>query len=500
MSISNRASVISTRTVIKMNRKLLTIAITSVILAIIIFPASAGSSMMFRMDPGHSGDYSSASGGILPNNQIKWDFDTFSRMYSTPAVADGVVYVGTDDHNIYAINANDGSQKWVFPTGDRVNSSPAVVDDVVYVTSGDKLYALNANDGSQKWVFPTESGIRFTDPTVAAGVVYLGSNAHKVYALNANDGSQKWVFPTGGNKVSYPAVADGIVYVGSDDVYFYALNANDGSQKWVSPKGPVCLSPVVVNGVIYAGCSDQKLYALNAIDGSQKWVSPTPFASAYFAVADGVIYTQYTNGIQAINANNGSQKWVFEEDIPLTSGSPKSSPTVADGVVYFTGHYESNVLGHVYAINANDGSKKWDSLTGPVCSQPMVADGVVYVAECERFVVALGDGKNPTVTWSNPADINVGTPLSGSQLNAVASVPGTFTYIPPAGTILAVGNNQNLHVDFTPADTANFNSIKRDVKINVLKPITTPAGLDPFIVLCGITCAIGLFRVFIRRR
>src|SRR6266700_5671245 len=66
------------------------------------------------------------------------------------------------------------------------------------------------------------------------------------------------------------------------------------------------------------------------------------------------------------------------------------------------------------------------------------------------------------------------TALSSTHLNATASVPGSFAYLPAAGTVLDVGSNQ-LHVDFTPADTANYNSASKDAVINVVKatpPIT----------------------------
>ena len=75
----------------------------------------------------------------------------------------------------------------------------------------------------------------------------------------------------------------------------------------------------------------------------------------------------------------------------------------------------------------------------------------------------------PTITWSNPADIIYGTALGGTQLNATASVPGSFVYTPAAGTVLGAGNGQNLHADFTPTDTTNYNTASKDVSINVLK-------------------------------
>jgi hypothetical protein len=77
----------------------------------------------------------------------------------------------------------------------------------------------------------------------------------------------------------------------------------------------------------------------------------------------------------------------------------------------------------------------------------------------------------PTITWSNPADITYGTVLSSTQLDATASVPGTFAYNPPAGTLLSAGT-QTLHVDFTPTDTTDYNTASKDVTITVNQPPT----------------------------
>ena len=62
----------------------------------------------------------------------------------------------------------------------------------------------------------------------------------------------------------------------------------------------------------------------------------------------------------------------------------------------------------------------------------------------------------PTITWATPADITYGTALGATQLNATASVPGTFVYTPAAGTVLNAGAAQTLSVTFTPTDAANY--------------------------------------------
>ena len=74
----------------------------------------------------------------------------------------------------------------------------------------------------------------------------------------------------------------------------------------------------------------------------------------------------------------------------------------------------------------------------------------------------------PIVTWADPADITYPTPLSGTQLNATANVPGTFAYTPSAGTVLNPGNGQPLSVLFTPTDSSNYTTASAQVHINVL--------------------------------
>jgi PKD repeat protein len=81
----------------------------------------------------------------------------------------------------------------------------------------------------------------------------------------------------------------------------------------------------------------------------------------------------------------------------------------------------------------------------------------------------------PIITWSKPADIVYGTALGSTQLNASASVPGTFTYTPATGTVLSAGT-QILHVDFTPADAANYIIVSKNVTINVSEKLVLPAA------------------------
>ena len=92
-------------------------------------------------------------------------------------------------------NMSNGKLMWSYTTGGPVSSSPAVVNGVVYIGSSDgNIYALNATTGEKLWSYTT-GGFVYSSPTVANGIVYVGSDDHNVYALNANTGG-RWSWET----------------------------------------------------------------------------------------------------------------------------------------------------------------------------------------------------------------------------------------------------------------------------------------------------------------
>ena len=204
-----------------------------------------------------------------------WSFPTGSAVSSSPAVADGVVYIGSQDYNVHALNAATGAKVWSFPTGAPVDASPAVADGVVYIGSQDhNVYALSAATGAKVWSFPTGAFVE-SSPAVADGVVYIGSGDGNVYALNAATGAKVWSFNTG-VVIAGPAVANGVVYAGQPQ-NVYALNAATGAKVWsftIFTPYPLVSSPAVADGVVYIGSGDGNVYALSAATGAKVWSFP----------------------------------------------------------------------------------------------------------------------------------------------------------------------------------------------------------------------------------
>src|SRR5207248_2539411 len=123
---------------------------------------------------------------------------------------------------LYAFDATTGTPLWSFPTGDLIASSPALVNGVIYVGSNDHyLYAIDTT-GKQRWKASTAGSIT-SSPAVANGVVYIGSGDGNLYAFKASTGTQLWSAPIGiqipnsRQITSSPMVAKGVVYIGSGD-------------------------------------------------------------------------------------------------------------------------------------------------------------------------------------------------------------------------------------------------------------------------------------------
>ena len=350
---------------------------------------------MFRGNPARTGV--NPGPGVERSPKQFWRFKTGGAVFSSPAVVEGEVYVGSEDGYVYALDAATGAERWRFKTGGLVYSSPAVVGGVLYIGSDDSyVYALDATTGEQLWRFKTGDLVD-SSPAVVDGVVYIGSNDDYVYALDAATGAERWRFKTDGDVFSSPAVLDGVVYIGSGDSYVYALDAATGEQRWRFETGAhLESSPAVANGVVYVASYDSYVYGLDVATGEQLWRFQTGgWLVSCPAVANGLVYVGSGDGyVYALEAATGEEVWRFQ-----TGDSVVSSPAVVEGVVYI-GSRDS----HVYALDAATGEEVWRFQTGDwVTSSPAVVDGIVYIGSHNHYVYAITEDPSPT-TATAPAE------------------------------------------------------------------------------------------------
>jgi len=346
-----------------------------------------------------------------------WAHATGGPVPASPAVVDGTVYLPSYDGKFYALNASTGAVRWKFVTGgerrfearglhgmrprnqtiadpfDLFLSSPVVVNGLVYFGSGDgNVYALDSVTGSLRWKYQTGDVVHGS-PAYADGVVFVGSWDSYFYALDASTGALRWRFhggedPTIHNQVGFqssPAVVGGVVYVGCRDSNLYALDAATGAERWHygTDLSWVITSPAVVGDKVIFGTSDSSLYhvvdaatgkgIIERKDKAYMFSSPT--------VAGDAVYIGILNGtLEARDLASGEILWSFETEASrrndgwiLTADRRFNSP------LYFRSSWrEAPIVGTDRQFTV-----------GGFFSTPLVADGRVYVGSTDGNLYAL---------------------------------------------------------------------------------------------------------------
>ena len=382
----------------------------------LVFPAFASAQATFRADASRSGVYPSS--GPLTTPSVRWTFKTPGPIVTSPAIADGVVYIASMSGHLYAIEQATGKEKWNFKSRMPIASSPTVADGTVYfVSSSGSLAAIDASNGQPRWVYAIEYERRFeakglhgyapasqtipdawdvytSSPAVVAGRVYFGAGDGNVYAIDAKTGLLQWKFATGDVVHASPAVAGGVVYIGSYDGNLYAIDADSGQQRWMFKGGqdPAIhnqvgfqSSPAVVDGTVYVGCRDAHVYALDAITGRKKWDYPTSksWVNVSPAVRDGLVYaaTSDSSRFFALDARTGRLRFNFDAKAYVFS-----SPALAGPLAYFGSHN-----GRLYAVDAKSGQLAWSFMTLGAKADPdkiVNADGSLNQ---DAFAPVFGD-------------------------------------------------------------------------------------------------------------
>jgi outer membrane protein assembly factor BamB len=342
---------------------------------------------MFR----HDAQRSSIGQGGPSNMSLVWKFPTNGAIISSPSVADGIVYFGSQDMNIYAVNAVSGTLVWNFTTLDTIESSPAVMNGKVCTGGEDGyVYCLNAYNGNLLWktfvngsqpkTFGSAVMLR-SSPAIVGDKVYIGSLDGNLYALNLNNGDVVWKFKTNGLITSSPTVADGAVYIVSEEPAsgaLYKLNAETGDLIW--KKGipyetqftggtDMQGTPTVADGMVFASANLRTYYGIDVADGHSDWTFTNPQATEFIV----------------------------------------SSPIYLNGKLFIVDKF------NITCLNASNAKTIWTTFTGDeFYVAPSYADDKLYVMTSERnvFIFSATDGTKlgrfemPAASWSSPTPCN----------------------------------------------------------------------------------------------
>ncbi len=334
--------------------------------------------------------------------------------WSGPVFHDGIIYVGSKDGRVIAINASGREEKWQWPdtTGIRglIYTTPIVDGDLVCIgTYSGEVYALNRADGEYIWVYPPKGegyiGAVVGSPVIANGIMYISSSNGKVYALNTTNGKRKWETDhiLAGKLWTSPAVMGGTLYVSTLDGHIYDVSLETGELLgWAfSAEAGFASSPVVYEDHIYVGSFDRYLYSIEIGSNVSTWKFPQqkPAGNWFWAspiVNEGIVYAGCLDGrLYAIEAETGEKLWEFDAGSPIIS-----SPILMDNLLIIIGE-----LGTLYVFDVETEFEEeavplraisiGASVKSPFCAQDGLVyvrgeDDSIYVADIERGEVVEG--------------------------------------------------------------------------------------------------------------
>jgi PGF-pre-PGF domain-containing protein len=392
----------------------------------------------FHGSPDNTGSNQDGNGPV-DNVREKWRFEIGDGFgfTSSPVVGNGTVFVGSDDHKIYAVNLSDGDEQWSYRTDEDIMNSPVYRNGRVFVVSED-IYAFDADTGEVLWRYEKPDYASDVHPTVANGTLYANYET-RVVALDTKTGKVDWNIELGDRARmelwSGIGYSNGSVFLGTDDGIVYSLNGSTGSIEWEFDASEVLDSqigirtaPAIHGGKVYVGTSgyndgDGVLFALDVDSGSEVWrytTTKNAILSSPAVYNDTVYFGSHEDVLRAVNATTGESRWTVKSDFG------PSSPVVVDGVVYVGGKLLEEgwrTGGNVFAVNATNGSVLWSkSAHEYVASSPAVVNGMVVVgredAENEPGTLyAFDEGEPPVADFAVQSDSPIedsGTVFDGS--------------------------------------------------------------------------------------
>ena len=342
-------------------------------------------SSMFMSNSQHTGNYNSPS--VKSEPSILWKVKTGGQVNSSPVLVNDIVYIGSEDHKLYAIDANTGIIKWVFKTNGPVCSTPLVTKGkVMFLSYDDFFYALSQKDGKLVWKFKTQGESKFnvkdyydgsfkpdfwdfylSSAIVCYDLVYFGSSDSNVYALNIESGEQEWSYKTGGSIHTSPAIYENSLVIGSWDSKIYCIDAINGKENWSYSTGMdttnyiwfgVQASPSIDNGIAYIGSRDSKFYALSIETGDTLWVNNNfnmSWMPSSASIGKENLYTGSSDSFSffSISKNDGKINYATK-----TNAYSFSSPAIDEEMAYI-----GSANGRLYGIELVKGEIMWEFQT-----------------------------------------------------------------------------------------------------------------------------------------
>jgi len=343
---------------------------------------------------GNNGLTGVADSKIPKEPKLLWSYKTEYEIKSSPIVGLGMVFIGSNDGFIYALDLNDGSKKWHFNTDDDVEAPPLLLDSTIYVGSlSGNFYALEAENGHLKWQYETGGQIHGSANWVkaAGGLekwILVGSYDNLMYCFDAATGKVQWTFETEYFINGAPATdGENVIFGGCDEIV-YIISAATGIKTGEVVVGSyIAGSAALMANKAYIGHYGDKLICIDLTDQKILWAySNQKKGGAFFSSPavnkDYVIIGSRDRYVHCVKRESGENVWKFRarDDVD-------SSPVICGDRVLIGSND-----GRLYILNLSDGIEKWSYEIGAaIVGCPAVAGGKIFVGAEDGNVYAFGE-------------------------------------------------------------------------------------------------------------
>jgi outer membrane protein assembly factor BamB len=354
-------------------------------MAIAAEPAKQTDWLLFRGNPLQTGAVTTE----LPDKlETRWEFATKDIIEGAPAVHQGVVYIGSADEFLYAIDFAKGQQKWKYKAG-PIKAPPSYHSGLIYVGDGNGLFhCVDAAKGTKVWTFETGGEIA-SGANFFADVILFGSYDEVLYCLT-KDGEAKWKFKTQGPVNGSPAVIDGKTFVAGCDSSVHVIDTAKGTElSSVDLGGQAAATAAVMGDRLYVGTMTNEFHAVDWKNGKIVWTfqaakGAQPFYASAAVTDKLVIAGSRDKRVYALDRMTGTVVWNYP-----TRGRIDASPVVAGNRVY-----AGSLDGNLYVLDLAKGTLiQKIELDGPVTGSPAVADGCLLVGTEKGTLYCLGAKK-----------------------------------------------------------------------------------------------------------
>jgi serine/threonine protein kinase len=323
---------------------------------------------------------------LRPPLKQTWSFQLQGAVDGSPIIHNGMVYVGSRNHYLYALDAQSQRELWRYNAGAPLRSTPTLHGDTLFFGDDNgTMHAVQSVGGTARWRVPLRGKI-FASAAAGAGLIISATQAGRIVALNPTSGEIIWEHVDGSPFYASPALLNNLVIVANGPGQIKGLDIASGKLQWTfQASGQVRATPACHDGLALVAALDGSVALLDIRTGERLWQRSlgVPISASPILTSDRAFAAGQEGAVFALSRDNGNRLWTTR-----TMGQLAASPILCGAALLVI-----DTDGTVSLMDANTGKVGFQlALSAPVFASPAVS-GVCCVVGTRQGSVCLLEGQ-----------------------------------------------------------------------------------------------------------